>query len=165
MEKHSHTDDPTPPDCFRIEELEVFQSLEGQTLVNVNYYLWLNQAETEGVAPMRFLYAMELLFDSNESLILSSGEDSAAIRLIDAASLLQTAKQLQDLHGKVLIQRISALAQPLWEAVVGKVLEAIHLSKSEAGLYHNDALLLDFGSKRIMLNISAREGLELAPYE
>ncbi len=165
MEKHIHTDDPTPPDCFRIEELEIFQSLESQTLVDVNYYLWLNQAEMEGVAPMRFLYALELLFESNASLILSSGEDSAAIRLIDAASLLATAKQLQDLHGKVLIQRISALAQPLWEGVVWKVLEGIHLSKSEVGLYHNDALLLDFGSKHIMVNLSAQEGLELAPYE
>ncbi|MBK8429013.1 MAG: hypothetical protein IPL27_25035 [Lewinellaceae bacterium] len=165
MENHSHTDDPTPPDCFRMEELEIFQSFENQTLVDVNYYLWLNQAETEDGIPLRFLYALELLFESNESLMLSSGEDSAAIRLIHAESLVNTARQLQELHGKVLIQRVSAVAQPLWEGVAWKVLEAIHLSRNEAGLYHNDAVLLDFGSKRILVRLSEREGLELEPYQ
>lgn len=165
MEKRSHTDDQTPPDCFRMEELELFQSFENQTLVDVNYYLWLNQAESEESLPLRFLYALELIFESNETLILSSGEDSEAIRIIDAASLVTTAKQLQELHGKVLIQRLSAVAQPLWETAVWKVLEGIHLSRTEAGLYYNDSLLLDFGSKRILVQLSPKEGLELAPYE
>jgi len=139
----------------------MFQSFETQILVDVNYYLWLNQAESEAEVPLRFLYALELLFESNESLMLSSGEDSASIRLIHAESLLNTARQLQALHGKVLIQRVSAVAQPLWQGVSGKMLEAIHLSRNEAGLYHNDAMLLDFGSKRILLRLSEREGLEL----
>ncbi len=165
MENHSHTDDPTPPDCFRMEELEIFQSFENQTLVDVNYYLWLNQAETEDGILLRFLYALELLFESNESLMLSSGEDSAAIRLINAESLVNTARQLQELHGKVLIQRVSAVAQPLWEGVAWKILQAIHLSRNEAGLYHNDAMLLDFGNTRILISLSEREGLELAPYQ
>lgn len=165
MENHTHTDDPTPPDCFRMEELEQFQSFESQILVDINYYLWLNQAESEDAVPLRFLYAIELLFDSNESLMLSSGEDTEAIRLINAESLVTTAKQLQELHGKVLIQRVSAVAQPIWQGAAGKMLEAIHLSRNEAGLYHNDAVLLDFGSKRILLSLSQTEGLELAEYE
>lgn len=165
MEKHHHDEHATPPDCFRMEELEQFQSFENQALVDVNYYLWLNQAEGEEDTPLRFLYALELLFESNEALMLSSGEDTTAIRLINAASLVDTAKQLQALHGKVLIQRISAGAQPLWQGAIGKVLEGINLSKNEEGLYHNDALLFDFGNKRILLRLSEREGLELSPYE
>lgn len=164
MEKHTHTDDPTPPECFRMEELEMFQSFENQTLVDVNYYLWLNRGESEEELPIRFLYALELLFESNESLMLSSGEDSEAIRIINAESLVNTARQLQELHEKVLIQRVSAVAQPLWEGVAWKVLEAIHLSRNEAGLYLNDAVLLDFGSKRILVRLSEREGLELEPF-
>lgn len=165
MEEHPHTADATPPDCFRIEELETFQSFENQTLVEVNYYLWLNQPGDEEDTALRFLYALELLFESNETLMLSSEEDTAAIRLIDAGSLVDTAKQLQELHGKVLIQRISAGAQPLWQGAVGKILEGIHLSRNEQGLYHNDAMLFDFGSKRVLLRLSERDGLELAPYE
>ena len=165
MEKHTHTEDTTPPDCFRMEELEIFQSFENQVLVDINYYLWLNQAESEAETPLRFLYALELVFDSNETLLLSSGEDTEAIRLIDAASLVDTARQLQALHGKVLIQRVSAVAQPLWQGAAGKLLEGIHLSRNEAGLYRNDAMLFDFGSKRILLQLSEREGLELGEYE
>ena len=165
MENHTHTDDPTPPDCFRIEELEMFQSFENQTLVDVNYYLWLNQAITEDDIPLRFLYALELLFESNESIESLIFSNIASIRLINAESLVTTARQLQELHGKVLIQRVSAVAQPLWLDVAGKMLDAIHLSRSEAGLYHNDAVLLDFGDKRILVRLSERDGLELAPYE
>lgn len=148
-----------------MEELEIFQSFENQVLVDANYYLWLNQAETQEETPLRFLYALELLFESNETLMLSSGEDTAAIRLIDAASLIDTAKQLQALHGKVLIQRVSAGAQPIWQGAMGKMLAGIHLSRNEQGLYYNDAMLFDFGSKRLLLKLSEREGLELAPYE
>jgi hypothetical protein len=165
MEKHTHTDEQTPPDCFRMEELEIFQSFESQILVDINYYLWLNQAESEEEMPLRFLYALEMIFESNESMLLCSGEDSEAIRLIDAASLVDTAKQLQALHGKVLIQRISAVAQPIWQGAAGKMLEGIHLSRNETGLYRNDAMLFDFGSKRILLQLSDREGLELGEYE
>ena len=160
MENLSQPDDYTSPDCFRLEELEVFQSIEGQLLADVNYYLWLNQAD-DGAIPYRFLYALELVFDSNDSLLLSSGEDSEAIRVIAAETLLETARQLQQLHGKISIQRVSAGAQPLWLAAIGKMLEGIRLSRNDAGLYLNDALLLDFGKRRIMVRLSEKEGLEL----
>ncbi|MCA0238000.1 MAG: hypothetical protein LCH81_16610 [Bacteroidetes bacterium] len=165
MEPPMPTHDQTPLDSFRKEELEIFQSFENQTLVDINYYLWLNQAEQEEEAPLRFLYALELIFESSEALILSSGEDTEAIRVIDAQSLVDTARQLQSLHGKVLIQRISALAQPLWQGATGKTLEAIRLSRNEQGLYQNDAVLFDFGNKQILLQLSEREGLELGRWE
>lgn len=160
MENLTQPDDYTPPDCFRLEELEIFQSFESQLLADVNYCLWLNQADN-GEIPYRFLYTLELVFDSNDSLLLSSGEDSEAIRVISAETLLETARQLQRLHGKISIQRVSAGAQPLWQSAIGKTLEGIRLSRNEAGLYLNDALLLDFGTRRIMVRLSEKEGLEL----
>ncbi|MBK6933467.1 MAG: hypothetical protein IPH12_22405 [Saprospirales bacterium] len=39
--------DPTPPDCFRLEELWAFQAYEAQVLLDVNYYLWLNNTDTD----------------------------------------------------------------------------------------------------------------------
>ena len=65
----------------------------------------------------------------------------------------------------MLIQRISALAQPLWQGATGKILEAIRLSRNEQGLYQNDAVLFDFGSKQILLQLSELEGLELGRWE
>lgn len=160
MEPHRHT----PPDCFRMEALEVFQSFENQPLVDVNYYLWLNQPE-DGSVPYRFLYFLELAFESGQSLLLTSGEDSEAIQVSDAETLVKTARALQQLHGRISIQRVNAGAFPLWQPVVGQILSGIRLSKNEEGFYHNDALLLDFGDSRILVQLSPKDGLEVGPWD
>ncbi len=126
--------------------------------IDVNYYLWLNQPG-EGSAPRRFLYTLELVFENAGALLLSSGEDSEAICLIGAEELVETARRLQQLHGKALIQRVPAGVQPLWRESVGKVLTSIRLSRNDAGLFLNDALLLDFGERRILVRLGEREGL------
>lgn len=154
----------TPADCFTLEELQVLQSFEGQALAAVNYYLWLNLAEGEDL-PYRFLYFLELIFENGDSLLLSSGEDSEAIRVSDAETLVNTARQLQELHGKVTIQRVSAGALPLWEPALGKTLAAIRLSKNEEGFYYNDSLLLDFDTLAILVRLSGKEGLEVGIYD
>lgn len=156
-------EEPIPPDCFRLEELQLFQSFEGQILIDVNYYLWLNNTEP-GIPPLRFLYGLELVFDRDGALLLSSGEDSTAIRSITAEALLKTAQTLQTLHNQVAIQRVHAGAFPLWEPAVGQSLQAIRLSRGASGFYLNDALVLDFGEKQILLQLSQKEGLELGPF-
>ena len=160
MQNHEHQNDPTPPDCFRQTDVESFQSVENQILSGVQYFLWL---DAENALPYRFLLALELLFESGESLLLSSGEDSEAIRVITAEALLETATHLQELHGKPIIQRMQRSEQGFWPGLMGKVLEAVRLSRHENGLYRNDALLLDFaqaGGVVIQLPESG-EGLEI----
>lgn len=152
--------DPTPPDCFRQSELEAFQTFENQILATVNYYLWRSNSKSA------FLYALELYFENGETLLVSSGESSDAIRIISAESLVETAQKLKELHGEALIQRVMANVQPLWNDVIGSVLEGIRLSRQEEnGLYSNDAMLLDFGEKQIMLELSEKDGLELGVYD
>ncbi len=152
--------DPTPPDCFRQSELEAFQTFENQILATVNYYLWRSNSKSA------FLYALELYFENGETLLVSSGESSDAIRIISAESLVETAQKLKELHGEALIQRVVANVQPLWNDVIGSVLEGIRLSRQEEnGLYSNDAMLLDFGEKQIMLELSEKDGLELGVYD
>lgn len=163
MEGTNPHDNPAPPDCFSLEEIQLLQSFEKQTLDNVNYYIWHNQPEA-GVMPHRFLYALELIFDTGESLLLSSGDDSEAIRLLTAERLVETAHHLQRIHGKPVMQRVAAGIQPLWREVVGKLLQHIRLSRNEAGLFLNDALLLDFGDHRILVRLSEREGLLAGAY-
>ncbi|MBV6440470.1 MAG: hypothetical protein DYG98_13625 [Haliscomenobacteraceae bacterium CHB4] len=160
MEDRDH---PTPPDCFLLEEIQTLQSFEKQVLEGVNYYIWHNQPEA-GTMPHRFLYTLELVFDTGESLLLSSGDDSEAIRLITAENLVETAHRLQRLHGKPVIQRVAAGIQPVWREVVGKTLQFIRLSRNEAGLYLNDAILLDFGERRVLVRLSEREGLLAGAY-
>ena len=150
--------DATPSEYFRLEEIQALLSFEKQQLSEVVYYVWHDQAEA-GAQPHRFLYAIELVFDSGPSLLLSSGDDSEAIRVIQAEDLVDTAKKLQQIHGKAVIQRIPAGRQPQWRSVTGKSLENIRLARNEAGLYLNDAVLLDFGEHRVLVKLNEREGL------
>jgi hypothetical protein len=158
MENQAQPDDPTPAGFFRLEEIQALQTFEKQQLAAVNYFIWHNQPKA-GEMPHRFLYALELAFDSGNSLLLSSGEDSEAVQILKAENLLETAEKLQRLHGKKIIQRIPASVQPLWRQVVEKNLENILLSRNEAGLYLNDSILLDFGEHRILIRLAEKEGL------
>jgi hypothetical protein len=148
-----------PPDCFRQEELEAFQTFESQVLQTLRYYLWRS-----GGSAGALLYALELCFADGAALLLSGGEDSEAIAILDPESLVETARKLQALHGQAVIERMSADAQPLWAGALGQALQGIRLSRHENGLYRNDALLLDFGEKRILLRLGEREGLELSEF-
>lgn len=147
--------DKTPDQCFRQEEVESFLGFEDQRLEAVNYYIWPDEAGG-GI-----LFALELFFDSGERLLLSSGEDAEAIRIIGSETLMDTAQKLQELHAKPVLQRMVANNQPLWQQAVGEILLAIRLSRHESGLYSNEALMFDFGHKGIILQLSEHGGLEL----
>lgn len=163
MEKHDQQGDPVPPGCFRLEELNVLQSFEKLQVNDVFYYVWHDQPRP-GVAPHRFLYAVEMVFDTGSSLLISSGEDSEAIRLLTADDLADTAMRLQKIHGKPVLQRFPASIQPMWRDITGKTLDGIRLSRNEAGLFLNDALMFDFGEQRILVRLSEREGLLAGGY-
>ena len=158
MQEHSAHQAPTPPDCFLQKEVEVFQTFENQRLAAVNYYLWRANVKSS------FLYALELYFENGETLLLTSGEDTGAIRIISAATLVATAQKLKSLHGEATIQRIAANIQPLWRDVIGLSLEEIRLSSNESGLYLNDAVLFYFGETQILLELSEKDGLILGEY-
>lgn len=169
MPERAQPQPSTPPDCFKQTEVETFQLFENQLLKAVNYYVWLvnpNAEQHSGNAPANpgFLYALELYFGHGETLLLSSGENSESIGVISAESLVGTAQKLREMHGGALIQRIQANDQPLWAGAVGKSLQGVRLSRHENGLYNNDVLLLDFGRKQILIQLSLREGLELGEY-
>lgn len=155
--------DQTPPDCFSLADLQALQSFEAQLLFDVNYYLWLNNTDP-GAAPYRFLYCVELVFEQRGTLLLSSGEDSTAIRLISVDSLVKTARELQTLHRQISIQRVSAGVLPLWQPLLGQTLQGVRLSRNENELYLNDAMVLDFGAQQILLQLSPKEGLEIGAY-
>jgi hypothetical protein len=158
MKENSPKQDPTPPDCFRQAEVEAFQLFEDQPLGTVHYYVWRQNSKSA------FLYAIELYFENGDTLLLSSGEASDGIRIIAPESLVATAQKLKELHGEAMIQRIVANMQPLWRDVIGAKLLEIQLTRHESGLYSNEAILLDFGSTQILLELSEKDGLELGEY-
>lgn len=162
--QHDPAFEPSPPDCFLLEELQAFQRVEACALLDVNYYLWLNSTDADR-APFRFLYCLELVFDRHGALLLSSGEDSTAIRIISSETLIKTARDLQQLHNRVSIQRVNCAAFPLWQPAVGTPLLAVRLSRNDEGYYLNDALVLDFGRQGVLVSLNHRgDGLALSEY-
>jgi hypothetical protein len=161
MENHSdasHTH--TPEGCFSLEALEVFQSFEGQILETINYYLWVNKVGDEA-SPYRFLYFLELIFGGNETLILTSGEDSMAIAISTAGELVENANKLREINNRISIERILANPYQIWTDVLGAKLESINLTPNEEKYYLNDGLMLDFGFKQIIVQLSQSDGLEI----
>jgi hypothetical protein len=146
-----------------MEEVQVFKSFEAQQVTEVNYYFWNNTNQPD--APQRMLYFLELLFANDDALILTSGQDSEAIRVTSAVALIEEARFLQaEVGGKAVIGRVPAGASALWAGALEHKLAGIRLSKSEAGLYYNDALLLDFGAgvAGVVVAINPAGGLAVA---
>lgn len=150
--------DRTPPDCFRLEELDDLRSAEGRVLWGVNYYLIRRQPAV--------LYYLELLFDdAGEALLLTCGEDSLALRTARPEDLLRDAERLQALHGERVVTRIQAGDSPYWRPFSGVLLRQVRLTKNPDGLFLNDAVLFDFGEKGgVCVRVSEDEGLSLSVF-
>lgn len=145
-----------PDGHFTLSELEIFRQVENATLEGVDYYIWL---DTEAEQPVwRFLLAIELRMGEAGSVIVSAGEDTDAVRVVQQEELLKTAAALYKIHGKPVIQRASRDHQIPWNGLINSTLQAIRLSKSEEGYYLNDALMLDFGDTGLIIALNQDGG-------
>ena len=77
--------------------------------------------------------------------------------------LIQHARTLMERNGgQPAVRQLAAGASALWSAVAGQPLQGIRLSKdAESGLYLNDALLLEFEGKGIVVGINEKGGLAI----
>ncbi|MDX1911924.1 MAG: hypothetical protein SFV22_10585 [Saprospiraceae bacterium] len=146
--------DPIPPDCFGEEEVRHFQSFENSRLHHIIYHLWRKPGDHPP-----FLYALELQFEQELSLLIAAGETTPALHILAPEHLSKTAQSLADLHGEAILQPMSANAQALWSGAAGQILQGIRLSRHPEGFYYNDALLLDFSEKQILVTPGDEEGL------
>ncbi|MFM7152653.1 MAG: hypothetical protein ACKOZV_00850 [Bacteroidota bacterium] len=145
-----------PDGHFTLAELQIFQKAENTTLEGVDYYIWL---DTESEQPVwQFLLAIELKLGEAGAVIVSAGEDTDAIRVIQQEELLKTAAALFRIHGKPVIQRASRDHQAPWNWVMNSVLQAVRLSRGDEGHYLNDALMLDFGDKGLVIALNQDGG-------
>lgn len=145
-----------PDGHFTLDELQAFQGAENAALEGVDYYIWL---DTEAGQPVwQFLLAIELRLGEAGSIIISAGEDTDAIRVIQPDALLKTASALFQIHGRPVIQRASRDHQAPWKDLMNRTLQAVRLSKAENGYYLNDALMLDFGETSLVIALNQDGG-------
>ena len=150
---------------FDLNNLQDLQRYEGDTLENVHYYIWFNPGKERDEPNVRFLYAVELVFEEAGSLLLRAGDQQPCIEIIEAGVLVEKAEQVRQLHEKIIIHQHVAAAFPLWELAVGERLEAILLSNDGTGRYYNDAMVFSFPSVAILLDLHKSEGLAVSRTE
>ena len=150
-------DDPTPDGFFKLEELQTFKSLQGEQLADVNYFFWHHASTPE----VQFLLFIEILFVSEHALILTSGEDTDALRIIEAMDLIQQARQLMERgNGEPAVRQLNASGSAIWMPLLGQKLQGIHLSKDPSNqLYVNDALLLQFEDHGVVVALNEKGGM------
>lgn len=152
----SNTQDRTPADCFRLEEIDALRALEGLTLEAVHYLIWFNPDAPQ----QRFLAYLELLFQQEQQLLLGVDEDAEALRLVTPEQFLQHAQDLVRLNqGKPGLQQANAAGIAPWNAQIGQTLRAVRLTKTPEGLYANDALLLEFTHSATVVAVNDNGGL------
>lgn len=149
-----------PDGFFSLEDISTFRALDGEKLADVNYYFWAGGEKSE----QRFLLFTEILFVSEQALILTPGEDSDAIRIAEAMDVINKAKELMVRNeGKPAVQQMNATNSAVWQPHTGQKLVAVRLTRNEEGLYLNDALLLEFESGSVIIALHDKGGLAVTP--
>jgi hypothetical protein len=147
---------------FSKTDLESMQLVENQRLAQANYYVRLPKIG----APIGagFLVFLEMVFENEASLILTSGADSSAISVATAESLVAEATDLHQKNGAPLLHSVDALRSPLWAAALSRELSGVRFSHLPDGRLANDSLVFDFGTIQILVFLGDRDGMEVAKF-
>lgn len=141
---------------FSQEEVETFHSFDGKVLTSVNYFIWVQPENKQH----RFLYCLELLFNIDESLLLMVDEDEDNLKIIGVSEFIAKASSLKERNGGIaVLQQADPSSIEPWKSVVGSLLLGVRLTAGDEGLYTNDALLLDFVNKGVIVAINDNGGI------
>ncbi len=148
---------------FSYDELKKLQSLEGKTLTDVIYFVWINRINQAN--PFVFVDKLQLKFSDGTFVTFSAGEESDALQFVEdfdpAAEALRLDKEFQ---GRIILKPHNSSKDKFWNDVVGQVIEAVQLS-SEGDTYLADAIVLNFGTEKRLIGISPEEGILIDFFE
>jgi hypothetical protein len=142
----------TPSGCFPLNALQRLQAVEHASLAAVFYHV---RTSPDGAQ----LLALELVTDDNTTIVLGSEHDEPAISVMEPQEWLDNASKVLEP-----LQRHAAVNSPLWKAVMHQTIRGILLSRNEDGLALNDALVIDFGSEKRIVQIEKTAGLAIGHF-
>ena len=148
---------------FNLDDLKRFKALEGKTLLNVIYFVWINRV-TEN-SPFVFIDKINIQFSDNTEIILWAGEESDALCFVDAFDFETENTMLKkEFEGKIVLKAHSANEDKFWKEVLNGEIKHIQLSK-ESEQYLSDAIILDFGQEKRLIAVSPEEGIIIDFFE
>jgi hypothetical protein len=147
---------------FTNEALARFASAQGKTVEKILCHLWQNNMNANDV--VEIIDNVELHFTDGQKLTISCNQQGDGLDAIefDAKTLAMELKE--EFEGKIKLFRVDASPTKMWEAVPGKVLESIQITK-EGDYYKADSLMLNFGEEKRTVSIGPLDGLIIDYYE
>ena len=148
---------------FTDHQLALLTSAEGKTLKKVVIYFWINRLNPD--AQVDLIDNVELVFTDDTALVVTCNEDSTGINVLNDFSFEDEKAALKEEFGdKIKVIPIDASATKMWTDVIGQTIEAMELSKEDEQ-FLNDALIINFGTEKRSIGISANDGLIIDYWE
>lgn len=130
---------------FTHDEVLALDKVQNKTLDKVLYHYWVNIAKEE---ELKVLDILQLFFTDGTDVSLSGRLDEC-LKLVQPDIDKDREELLLQFGGKIILQTEDMTQSLLWSDT--GVLDYISLRKSENGEYLNDAVLLEFQAKEIVV--------------
>lgn len=130
---------------FKYEEVLALDKIQNQTIGKVFYHYWVNIAKEEEV---KVLDTLQILFRDGQSLSFSARTDEC-LKIVDLDIEKDKQELMDQFQGKIVLQSQEVTDTVLWADA--QLLSHISLRKSDDGQYLNDAVLLAFQTKEIVV--------------
>jgi hypothetical protein len=130
---------------FTYDEVLTLDKVQDRTLHKVLYHYWVNIAKEEEV---KVLDVLQLFFTDGTDLSFSGRLDEC-LKLVQPDIDKDREELLLQFGGKIVLQTEDMTQTPLWTET--GVLAYVSLRKTENGEYLNDAVLLEFEAKEIVV--------------
>ncbi|HTF81076.1 MAG TPA: hypothetical protein VL947_05110 [Cytophagales bacterium] len=130
---------------FNYDEVLALDKIQNRSLTKVLYHYWVNVAKDEEV---KVLDTLQLFFEEGAPLSLT-GRTDECLKLIEADIEKDSKELMEQFGGQIVLQTEDMTDTLLWGET--GILQYISLRKSDEGQYLNDAMLLAFQTKDIIV--------------
>ena len=139
-----------------------FASAQGKTVEKIICHLWQNSTNPNEVVEV--IDNVEINFTDKTKLTISCNENGDGLDAVDF-NYKETAIALhKEFEGKIKLFALNASATEMWEAVIGKKLESVQITREDE-YYKADSLLLNFGEEKRTIAVNPLDGLIIDYYE
>lgn len=147
---------------FSNEALARFVAAQNRTVDKIVCHLWQNKIQEGNTVEL--IDNLELHFTDRQKLTIGCNAEGDGLDAFEF-DYAKSAKEIeQEFSGKIKLFAVNASATKMWEAVIGKTLLAVRVSKSNEQ-YKADSVVLDFGEEKREINISPLDGIVIDYYE
>ena len=147
---------------FSDKALAMMTAAQGKSVEKVICHLWHNTFDR--TATVEIIDNVELHFTDGHKLTVACNEQGDGLDIITFDYKRSAVELNKEFEGKIKLLSVNASGTTMWEAVIGKQLEKVRVTRRE-GYHLADSLVLDFGEEKREISIAPLDGLIIDYYE